>query len=109
MSASVLDDPPTLKRLPLVALYLTERCNSRCVSCDYWRHGRADLSLAQVESILPSLRALQTRQVLLSGGEPLMNREWEAIAGLLRAAGLSVWLLTAGLALAKHVPRLAGL
>ena len=32
---------PTMQRtLPLVTLYLTERCNSRCVTCDYWRHGR---------------------------------------------------------------------
>ena len=29
-----------LRRLPLVTLFLSERCNSRCVSCDYWRHGR---------------------------------------------------------------------
>jgi len=34
---------PRLQRLPLITLYLTERCNSRCVTCDYWRHGRADM------------------------------------------------------------------
>jgi Fe-coproporphyrin III synthase len=91
-----------IRRLPLVALYLTERCNSRCVTCDYWRHGRVDLSLESVRGLIPSLRRLQTRLVLLSGGEPLLNPDWVAIAQLLERNGLDLWLLTSGLSLAKH-------
>src|ERR1700748_183213 len=91
-----------LQRLPLVTLYLTDRCNSRCVTCDYWRHGRDDMDLAAVSRLLPSLTRLRTQCVLLSGGDPLLNPEWAAIAELLRGAGLKVWLLTSGLALAKN-------
>lgn len=98
-----------IDRLPLATLYLTERCNSRCVTCDYWRHGRADMNLASVARLLPSLERLQTRGVLLSGGEPLLNREWEAIAELLSANGLRIWLLTSGLSLLKHARRAAQL
>jgi len=98
-----------LHRLPLATLYLTERCNSRCVSCDYWRHGRTDMNLRAVTRLLPSLARLQTRVVLLSGGEPLLNPEWPAIAGLLREHGMKVWLLTSGLSLAKHARRAGGL
>ena len=87
--------------LPLVTFYLTERCNSRCVTCDYWRHGKRDASLESVRRVLPDLRRLHTRLALLSGGEPLMNPEWQAIAESLRGAGLEVWLLTSGLSLAK--------
>jgi Fe-coproporphyrin III synthase len=94
-----------LHRLPLVTLYLTERCNSRCVTCDYWRHGRLDMNLAQVSRLIPSLRDLRTRVVLLSGGEPLLNPEWEEIARVLKGNGLKLWLLTSGLALAKHARR----
>ena len=47
--------------LPLVTLYLTERCNSRCVTCDYWRHGRKDVTLESVQRLLPDLAALRTR------------------------------------------------
>jgi Fe-coproporphyrin III synthase len=89
-------------RLPLATLYLTERCNSRCVTCDYWRHGRATMTLSAVRRLLPSLRRLGTDVVLLSGGEPLLNPEWAAIAALLRTEGLYPWLLTSGLSLAKH-------
>jgi Fe-coproporphyrin III synthase len=91
-----------LAELPLVTLYLTERCNSRCVTCDYWRRGRIDMSAARVRELLPSLRQLRTQVVLVSGGEPLLNPDWAAIAEMLRAQGIKLWLLTSGLSLAKH-------
>ncbi|HEX4266959.1 MAG TPA: radical SAM protein [Steroidobacteraceae bacterium] len=100
-------EPDALRRLPLVTLYLTERCNSRCRTCDYWRHGRADMDLAAVSRLLPSLRRLGTRTVMLSGGEPLLNRQWEEIASLLTGEGHELWLLTSGLSLAKHARRAA--
>jgi Fe-coproporphyrin III synthase len=90
------------RTLPLVTFYLTDRCNSRCVTCDYWRHGKTDATLESVLRVLPELRRLRTRVALLSGGEPLMNPAWQSMAGALRGAGIEVWLLTAGLALAKH-------
>jgi Fe-coproporphyrin III synthase len=95
--------------LPLVTLYLSERCNSRCITCDYWRHGVKDMSLKTVEAMLPSLAALRTRTVLLSGGEPLLNPEWADIAALLKSRGLALWLLSSGLSLAKHARRAAEL
>jgi len=98
-----------LERLPLVTLYLTERCNSRCVTCDYWRHGRKDVSLDSISRLLPELVALQTRTALISGGEPLLNPQWEAIAETLRAHEIDLWLLTSGLSLAKHAARAARL
>src|SRR5580692_10830271 len=109
---ALMSDPVSnshLHRLPLVTLYLTERCNSRCVTCDYWRHGRADMNFQAVQRLLPSLARLDTRVVLLSGGEPLLNPEWSAIAQALRVAGLKAWLLTSGLSLAKHAKRAAEL
>lgn len=94
-----------LQRLPLVTLYLTERCNSRCVTCDYWRNGRVDMNLDSVVRLMPSLARLGTRVALISGGEPLLNPEWQDIARLLKGAGLKLWLLTSGLSLAKHAHR----
>jgi Fe-coproporphyrin III synthase len=109
LSAELTPAESRLQRLPLVTLYLTERCNSRCVTCDYWRHGRADMDLAAVRHLLPELAGLETRVVLISGGEPLLNPEWADIAQLLREHGLKLWLLTSGLSLAKHARRAAGL
>ena len=98
-----------LDALPLVTLYLSERCNSRCVTCDYWRHGVKDMTLAQVERLLPALEARRTRTIVLSGGEPLINPQWSEIAALLKSRGLGLWLLTSGLALAKHARSAADL
>lgn len=109
MSAHALADQSPLRRLPLVTLYLSDRCNSRCVTCDYWKHGRDDMTLETVGRLLPDLTRLGTQVVLLSGGEPLLNPEWAPIAQLLRANGQDVWLLTSGLSLAKHAHRAAEL
>jgi MoaA/NifB/PqqE/SkfB family radical SAM enzyme len=91
-----------LRSVPLITLHLTERCNSRCVSCDYWRHGRKDMTLESITELLPDLRELGTRAILISGGEPLLHPQWAEIALLLRDQGLQLWLLTSGLSLAKH-------
>jgi MoaA/NifB/PqqE/SkfB family radical SAM enzyme len=107
--AQYVQASPRLHSLPLVTLYLTERCNSRCVTCDYWRSGRADMSLDSVTRLLPSLAQLRTRLVLISGGEPLIHPEWAEIAQTLRAGGLQLWLLTSGLSLVKHASRVAQL
>src|SRR5579872_6667252 len=98
-----------LHHLPLVTLYLTERCNSRCVTCDYWKHGQIDLSLRSVTRLLPGLRQLGTQVILFSGGAALINPEWPAIARILQAEGYQLWLLTSGLSLAKHARRVAEL
>lgn len=110
LSFEVGPDPGhELHSLPLVTLHLTDRCNSRCVSCDYWRHGRDDMTLASVTRLLPELLALQTHTVLISGGEPLLHPQWPQIAQLLRDRGMSLWLVTSGLSLAKHASRAAAL
>jgi Fe-coproporphyrin III synthase len=99
----------SLERLPLVTLYLSERCNSRCITCDYWRYGQADMTLERVARLAPSFRAMGTQVVLISGGEPLLNREWREIADFLREQGLQLSLLTSGLSLAKHAQAAARL
>ena len=67
------------------------------------------MDLAAVTRLLPSFAQLRTQVVLLSGGEPLLSPEWMAIARTLRSNDLKVWLLTSGLALAKHAGRVAEL
>ena len=97
----------SLQTLPLVTLYLTDRCNSRCITCDYWRHGRRNLTLGSLSALLPGFARLGTEIVQLSGGEPLLNPEWVEISETLRARGLRLWLLTSGLSLAKHARKAA--
>jgi len=108
-SAQTVAQEACIKSLPLISLHLTERCNSRCIACDYWRHGRTDVSVEGVTRLLPELTRLGTQTVLISGGEPLIHPEWGEIAGLFRAHGLTLWLVTSGLSLVKHATRVARL
>jgi Fe-coproporphyrin III synthase len=94
--------------LPLLIFFPTARCNSRCVSCDWWRaDGASDLTLDEIRALAAELPALRTRLILFSGGEPLLRREVFEIADLFRAQGVKLHLLTSGLALDKFAESVA--
>jgi len=95
--------------LPLVIFYPTSRCNSRCISCDWWKQtGEGDLSLAEIDDIAGRLPALGTRVVVFSGGEPLLRPEVFDAAAMFRARGIALHLLTSGILLERFADRVAG-
>src|SRR5205085_541266 len=50
--------------LPLLILFPTGRCNSRCVSCDWWKQsGADDLTIEEMRALAQSLPSLGTRGV----------------------------------------------
>lgn len=91
-----------LRSLPLVVLYLTDGCNSRCAMCDIWRSPRRNMDMALVDTIVADAAALGTQLVLLSGGEAMQHPAWPTIAAKFHAANIKVWLLTNGLLLKKQ-------
>ena len=94
--------------LPLLIYYPTSRCNSRCVSCDWWRHdGADDLALNEIELVAASLPALGTRVVAFSGGEPLLRPDVFAAAAAFRARGVRLHLLTSGVLLERFAAPVA--
>lgn len=92
-----------LRTLPLVVLYLTDGCNSRCVTCDIWRNPRRNMRVETVEQIAADAPALGVRWVILSGGEAMQHPHWPQIAVRLRAAGARVFLLTNGLLVRRQI------
>lgn len=92
-----------LATLPLLVLYLTDGCNSRCVTCDIWRNPRRNMARSLIEQIAAEVQPLQIRWVVLSGGEAMQHPHWDTAARLLRAAGARVILLTNGLLLRRQV------
>ena len=88
--------------LPLVVFFPTSRCNSRCVSCDWWKcSGAGDLTLDEIAGVAHALPALGTRVVLFSGGEPLLRPEVFEAAQMFRAQGMTLHLLTSGVLLER--------
>jgi MoaA/NifB/PqqE/SkfB family radical SAM enzyme len=98
----------SLHTLPLVVLYLTDGCNSRCVTCDIWRNPRRNMKMELVDEIASAFQALQVRWVLLSGGEAMQHPQWPQIARRFKAEGTHVMLLTNGLLLRKQADELVG-
>lgn len=94
--------------LPIVLFSPTARCNSRCVSCDWWRaDGATDLSLEEIQVLAGELRRYGTRLVVLTGGEPLVRSDVMEVADAFLAVGLRLHLLTSGLALERFAPAIA--
>src|SRR5712692_8387876 len=94
--------------LPLLIFFPTGRCNSRCISCDWWKRGGADdLSVDEIRDIAEELPSLGTRVVVFSGGEPLLRPEVFDAAAIFRARGMTLHLLTSGVLLERFAERVA--
>jgi len=94
--------------LPLVLFAPTSRCNSRCVSCDWWRSdGAGDLTLDQIRQLADSLAHYGTRSVVFTGGEPLLRADVMEVADAFLERGFTLQLLTSGLALERFAPAIA--
>ena len=68
--------------------------------CDIWRIKETrEITAADLAPHLDSMRALGVRHVALSGGEPQLHSDLPLLLSLLRAEGIRITLLTAGLLL----------
>ncbi len=73
-----------------VRISVTDRCNFRCQYCMpaeglRWLERSAVLSFEELERIVALLAAMDVGDVRLTGGEPLVRRDFPRLAGKLRA------------------------
>jgi Fe-coproporphyrin III synthase len=100
--------PHVIRELPILVILPHSRCNCRCVMCDIWRIRQVrEITGADLEPHMASLRSLKVRWVVFSGGEPLMHSDLSAVARMLHEEGIRTTLLTAGLTLARHADLVA--
>ncbi|HMH20217.1 MAG TPA: radical SAM protein [Puia sp.] len=90
--------------LPIAILMPHSACNCRCVMCDIWKgnHNLKQLTEQDMEGLLQSLRRLGTRQVLMSGGEALLNPNFFRFCAILKKENIRITLLSTGLSLKRH-------
>lgn len=89
--------------LPLVTINLTTRCNSRCLTCDFWRvQDRADLALSGIKNIADSVKRLSIKTFNLSGGEPLLHPDFTAAVEILSGTKAKLQLVTNGVLLGRY-------
>lgn len=86
-----------LPRSKNVLLLCTSRCNLRCGICGYGQAtGGLDLPYSLVKRLSSELTEAGVKTVYLSGGEPLLHQDFDALLATLLDAGLNVRLSTNG-------------
>ncbi len=90
--------------LPIVVLMPHSACNCRCIMCDIWKDNKhlKQLEMEDIRHLLVTFKKLNTRLVLMSGGEAILNPNFFRFCELLRSHDIKVSLLSTGLTLRKH-------
>ena len=92
-----------LTSMPILILNVHSHCNCRCIMCDIWkRETHEQIRVADLDRHRASLRNLGVRQVVLSGGEPLLHGDLPALCEFFREQNIRLTLLTTGLLLLKR-------
>ncbi len=94
--------------LPIVILMPHSACNCRCVMCDIWKdnHNLKQLNEEDIEGLLDALKKYGTQQVLMSGGEALLNQNFFRFCEILKQQKIKISLLSTGLTLKRNAQQL---
>jgi MoaA/NifB/PqqE/SkfB family radical SAM enzyme len=99
-----------LASMPILVLNVHSHCNCRCVMCDIWKREKHEqVRVEDLQRHRESLRNLSVRQVVLSGGEPLLHGDLGALCQFFREEQIRLTLLTTGLLLFKRAEEVSTL
>ncbi len=97
--------PPAVGRPTTLLAEITHRCPLHCPYCsnpvDLLR-AQSELTTEEWQRVFTDARALGVLQLGLSGGEPLLRKDLEALVGHARRVGLYSTLVTSGLGLTRE-------
>lgn len=83
-----------------ISIEVTDRCNSRCITCHYWKNKGRDLPKKLIDKFVNELLDwLGHREIMLTGGEPLLRRDIFEIINNIYLKGGYAKILTNGLLL----------
>ena len=97
-----------IQALPIAILMPHSACNCRCIMCDIWKDNKnlKQLNENDIKGLMSSLKKLGTRQVLMSGGEALLNPNFFRFCEILNEENIKVTLLSTGLTIKKNAEQL---
>lgn len=97
-----------ISALPIVILMPHSACNCRCVMCDIWKgnNNLKQLTANDIQALMATLKKFGTRQVLMSGGEALLNPNFFRFCEILKKEKIKITLLSTGLTLKKNAEAL---
>ncbi len=97
-----------IRALPIVILMPHSACNCKCVMCDIWKDNKnlKQLTEGDIQGLLSSLKKFGTREVVMSGGEALLNPNFFRLCEILHQQKIKISLLSTGLSLKKNVEQI---
>ena len=98
----------TIYSLPIVILMPHSACNCKCVMCDIWKGNKnlKQLTADDISGLLGSLKKMGTKQVVMSGGEALLNPGFFRFCEILQNEKIKITLLSTGLTVKRNASRL---
>jgi len=100
----------SVRRVPLHVIWeITAACNLRCIHCEgsFGKRDPAELSTQEALRLCDELAAEGCRFCNITGGEPLLRRDWDALCARLAQAGVEVTLVSNGTLLDDEAVRKA--
>src|SRR4030095_8032320 len=97
-----------IRALPIVILMPHSACNCQCVMCDIWKDNKnlKQLTENDIRGLLSSLKKFGTREVVMSGGEALLNPNFFRFCEILHQQNVKISLLSTGLLLKRNVEQI---
>jgi MoaA/NifB/PqqE/SkfB family radical SAM enzyme len=97
-----------ISSLPILILMPHSACNCRCIMCDIWKDNKnlKQLREEDIKDLLGSIKKLNTKLILMSGGEALLNQRFFELCALLKTHDLRISLLSTGLSLKQHAEKI---
>ncbi|MGB8193644.1 MAG: radical SAM protein [Chitinophagaceae bacterium] len=97
-----------ISALPIVILMPHSACNCRCVMCDIWKDNKnlKQLTEKDISGLMSSLKKFSTQQVVMSGGEALLNPNFFRFCKMLQEQNIRITLLSTGLSIGKNAQQL---
>jgi len=97
-----------IRALPIVILMPHSACNCQCVMCDIWKDNKnlKQLTENDIHGLLASLKKFGTQEVVMSGGEALLNPNFFRFCEILHQQNIKISLLSTGLSLKRNVEQI---
>lgn len=102
--------PPDIPRLDTIHFNSTKSCNLGCTFCydKAVRSPTENLPLEVVRNLAREAAELGAQRVILSGGEPMLRKDWRDVARIFDEFGMEVSLATNGTMITDEVAEFLG-
>lgn len=91
-----------LERLNTANIVITSQCNSRCITCDYWKREPIHIELDKIVKIYKFLKENKTETIIITGGEPTLHPSFVDIIKMGKEYEFNIILSTNG----SNIPKI---